>query len=264
MKQPLHTADRTDTESAIRWHSDPGLSMLLSLPLTAAVAHFAPSLGEVAPTLIDVGCGHGEVASRLSGLGFAVTGLDLHASTLPSLTERQGEQAQYVAGDAHALPLRNNSVGALISVGMLQYVDWRKVVDECHRVLRPGGRAVFIVNLEGNPFVRAYRGLRRIAWICSRGPLLRRLSSDARPERHLSWSERMEVVIPFSSMDCSAHHIVAPLILVRSLFSYRRGFHYGTCSSRLYGYLASLDGWLLARHPSLARLCWFGVIRVTK
>lgn len=46
--------------------------------------------------------------------------------------------------DGHHLPLADGSLGAVLCSHVLEHVrDPRRVVDEVHRVLRPGGRAYF-------------------------------------------------------------------------------------------------------------------------
>jgi SAM-dependent methyltransferase len=54
--------------------------------------------------------------------------------------------------DVHHLPLKSNSVGGVISIAMLEHVeDPRSVVDEMHRILKPGGHIYSIV-----PFIFGY------------------------------------------------------------------------------------------------------------
>lgn len=57
-----------------------------------------------------------------------------------------------LVGDAHSLPLRNHSVDGIFCVSVLEYVHHpQQVVDEIHRVLKPGG--LLYLNV---PFVFRY------------------------------------------------------------------------------------------------------------
>ncbi|MGI0048515.1 MAG: methyltransferase domain-containing protein, partial [Nitrososphaera sp.] len=52
-------------------------------------------------------------------------------------------RAAIAQGTAEVLPYRNESFDAVASSYLAKYVDVERVVDECWRVLRPGGVAVF-------------------------------------------------------------------------------------------------------------------------
>ncbi len=57
-----------------------------------------------------------------------------------------------IIADVHYLPFKSNSVGGVISVAMLEHVENPKsVVDEMHRILKPGGHIYSIV-----PFIFGY------------------------------------------------------------------------------------------------------------
>ena len=62
------------------------------------------------------------------------------------------------AADARELPIRSESLGAIICQGVAQYVpDPQRMFDELHRVLRPGGRAYVGLTSVG-PYTAAYPG----------------------------------------------------------------------------------------------------------
>lgn len=57
-----------------------------------------------------------------------------------------------IIADVHCLPIKSNSVGGVISIAMLEHVGSPKsVVDEMHRILKPGGHIFSIV-----PFIFGY------------------------------------------------------------------------------------------------------------
>lgn len=97
--------------------------------------------------VLDVGCGAGVEVVRFARGGAQVVGLDL-ADSATLLTrqnlDQQGLTAGVVTGDGETLPFPDNRFDFVYAHGVVQYAgDDRRVVAECHRVLRPGGTAMF-------------------------------------------------------------------------------------------------------------------------
>jgi SAM-dependent methyltransferase len=90
---------------------------------------------------LDVCCGGGHAISRLAGLGWAVTGVDLSADQLAVAQRRAGAVAEsLVHGDATALPFADGSFDAVTAVlAHTDMPDWPAAVCEVSRVLRAGG-----------------------------------------------------------------------------------------------------------------------------
>src|SRR5260370_40393351 len=91
--------------------------------------------------LLDVGCGGGLLAPRLTGAGYRHVGVDLSPSAV-GIARRHG--VQYVLrGDAHTLPVADETADVVAAGEIPEHVtDLRAVVAECCRVLRPGGTLV--------------------------------------------------------------------------------------------------------------------------
>jgi SAM-dependent methyltransferase len=99
--------------------------------------------------VLDVGCGAGVEVVRFARAGARVIGLDLSeraaALTRQNLAHQRLDAAVLVA-DAEALPLPTASMDFIYAHGVVQYAaDDRRLVEECRRVLRPGGTAMFQV-----------------------------------------------------------------------------------------------------------------------
>ncbi len=99
--------------------------------------------------VLDVGCGAGVEVVRFARAGARVTGVDL-APSAASLTRENVRQHQLTAGivvaDGEALPFPEASIDFVYAHGVMQYTtNDRRLVDECRRVLRPGGLAMFQV-----------------------------------------------------------------------------------------------------------------------
>jgi len=100
-------------------------------------------LPESAERLLDVACGTGIVTRRLAAgrPGLRVTGADLaHEMARYAAARLPGD---VVRADSRRLPFRDGTFDAVTSVWLLHLIDSpedvRAVVNECARMLRPGG-----------------------------------------------------------------------------------------------------------------------------
>ena len=100
-----------------------------------------------AADVLDVGCGEGQVA-RLAARGGAarVVGVDPTAAQVVVATERAGGPA-YARAGAAGLPLRSGSFDAVVACLVFEHItDVDDAISEVARVLRPGGRFLFVLN----------------------------------------------------------------------------------------------------------------------
>jgi len=95
--------------------------------------------------ILDVGCGTGEISSRLAALWPAahVTGVDLIEAHLALARARYasvGERLKFARGDAFELPFAAGSFDLVVCRHLLQAVPMpERVIAELVRVARPGG-----------------------------------------------------------------------------------------------------------------------------
>jgi SAM-dependent methyltransferase len=101
---------------------------------------------------LEIGIGTGLVGLHLARRGVSVTGLDLSTLMLHRLVgkfHRPGE-VPVVRADATGIPFRSGSFDAVLSSQMLHLIDdWRTVLDEMLRVVRPDG--VILIDLGNEP-----------------------------------------------------------------------------------------------------------------
>jgi SAM-dependent methyltransferase len=99
--------------------------------------------------VLDVGCGAGTDLMRFARGGAIVTGVDISSSAIALAKENFGQQglaADLREADGEALPFGNDEFDFVFAHGVVQYTARDKaLVDECRRVLKPGGTAVFQV-----------------------------------------------------------------------------------------------------------------------
>jgi len=100
-------------------------------------------------SVLEVGCGAGVDLARFAKGGARVTGVDLAASAIALARAnfaQQGLEGTFEVADAERLPFADNSFDLVYAHGVVQYTaNPQKLVDECRRVLKPGGEAVFQV-----------------------------------------------------------------------------------------------------------------------
>jgi arsenite methyltransferase len=103
---------------------------------------------------LDVGCGPGNVTAslaRAAGPDALALGLDISEAMLARAVRAEaGPQVGFLRADAQRLPLRNETVDAVVSIAALQLVpDPAAALAEMARVLRPGGRLAVMVPTAG-------------------------------------------------------------------------------------------------------------------
>ena len=93
--------------------------------------------------VLDVGCGAGTDLARFAKGGALVSGVDLSLSAIALATQnfaQQGLAADLREADGEHLPFADGSFDFVFAHGVVQYTAHDKaLVDECRRVLAPGG-----------------------------------------------------------------------------------------------------------------------------
>jgi SAM-dependent methyltransferase len=130
------------SEFAVHGPAVPGASSV------AAVAELTWRLLDLRPgmSVLDLACGHGELANRLAARGCRVTGLDSSAVFLDRAradAATAGVSVEYVAGDMREMPWTarfDRVINWSTAFGYFDDTTNRAVLDGIVRVLRPGGR----------------------------------------------------------------------------------------------------------------------------
>ncbi len=107
-------------------------------------------VGELAgrTPILDVGTGEGQVARRLAAAdpGVAVVGIDPTVNQLRVAAARAGG-VRYARAAAEALPIASASCDAVVACLVFEHLpDHVPPLREVARVLRPGGRFLFLLN----------------------------------------------------------------------------------------------------------------------
>jgi ubiquinone/menaquinone biosynthesis C-methylase UbiE len=108
-------------------------------------------------TVIDIGCGTGDLVRWMSSQGGCAVGVDMPEMLNKALTVSPKENYRYIAGLAERLPFKKECADAVVYFASLHHVPKEKIKDalhECQRVLKIGGNAIIVepVGEEGSYF----------------------------------------------------------------------------------------------------------------
>jgi SAM-dependent methyltransferase len=115
-------------------------------------------------TVLEIGPGRGRDTEMFARGGARVVAVDVSIRSVELARERLvasgfGDRYLGVVADAARLPFRDATLDISFSRFTIAHVDVAAMGAELARVLRPGGRALMVEPLAGNPLVRLYRRL---------------------------------------------------------------------------------------------------------
>ena len=110
--------------------------------------------------VLEYGCGPGSYAFDLAERGARVIGIDISPVAIElarnSASER-GLDIRFSVMNAESLDLPDGSFDIVCGTGILHHLDLARGIVEVRRVLKVGGRAVFLEPLGHNPIINWYR-----------------------------------------------------------------------------------------------------------
>ncbi len=114
-------------------------------------------LEDVSGKLLELGCGAGNIATRLVRSDRHVIGADFSTAMLHRAHRSALDEAvdlSLVSADAVDVPIGSNTIDGVVSVGLIEYVNHPEdLITECHRVLKPGGKLVLSMPNAESPFI---------------------------------------------------------------------------------------------------------------
>jgi 2-polyprenyl-3-methyl-5-hydroxy-6-metoxy-1,4-benzoquinol methylase len=159
--------------------------------------------------VLDIGCGFGEKSLYLAKMGAQVNGIDISNKYVESAKDSAEKIAlsgrcDFEVMDAHHLEFPDNHFDLVVGRGIIHHLDLQVCLLEMRRVLKPGGRAIFLEPLADNPLLKFFRVLTPRARTVDEKPLT---ATD------LAWVER-EWAVESSYFGL----ISAPIAMLTSIF----------------------------------------------
>ena len=125
--------------------------------------------------VLEIGCGVGAFTGIVLRTGANVCAMDISAISLERVRARYPRfgNLETKQADMEALPFPDGSFDAVTSAGSLSYGDNEVVMNEIHRVLRPGGQFICVDSFNHNPVYRFNRWMHYLKGNRTRGTLVR-------------------------------------------------------------------------------------------
>ena len=142
----------------------------------AAESFFAGRLTAWAPgaDVLDYGCYTGELEEVLLPLSpRSVVGIDISSKAIGDARRKRRPQCEYHVMDASRTTFPDSSFDLVVGRAILHHLDFEPSLREVHRLLRPGGHALFVEPLRGNPVAKVIRTLTPRARTSDEAPLTR-------------------------------------------------------------------------------------------
>ena len=191
--------------------------------------------------VLELGTGTGGTATLLAKRGASVVGIDLLPFRLTEAGARASEHnvaasVDFALMDAMHLAFPDNTFDFIISKSVLVFTAHTRTAQECYRVLKPGGKAIFIENMRHHPAVWLYRK----AFLKYSGKL-----------HYFSLSDVETVGAEFEGSEHREFHLSA----VSALF-WRECVPISLFYKWTFRLLKAMDTFLLKCFPFLKRFCW--------
>jgi len=193
--------------------------------------------------VLEIGCGSGKTAVLLSKSGANVTAFDLSPLSVNVTKQRamiNGVEMDLIVSAGEYLPFADDGFDIIFGKAILHHLVIEMGQPDLYRVLRKGGKAVFIEPMGMNPFLTFIR--RHVPYA----------------HKHLVGVDRP---LTYKDMDTWTKDFEYRRFLEIQLFSMlERGFGW----DREFPLLRKTDIYLLEKFPLLKRYCRYVVLFATK
>lgn len=99
--------------------------------------------------VLEIGLGYGTVSQRLAEAGGLYQGLDISPGPVAMVNHRltqSGLEGKARQGSVLQAPFADASFDYVVAIGCLHHTgDLSRAIEECRRILRPGGQLIFMV-----------------------------------------------------------------------------------------------------------------------
>jgi ubiquinone/menaquinone biosynthesis C-methylase UbiE len=206
-------------------------------------------------TILDNGCGAGEISVLFAHEGGNVVGIDkspiaIGEAKMLARSYRTEHRCRFINCNSESMPIADASIDIVFSRSTMQYMDAEKVLNEYMRILRPSGILAIMENLRYNPFINGYR-------------LYRSLSAKTSGEveyvksirKYLSVRQVEEISAYFIRSDHREYHCFRMLSLYL-----RMSLNKSLFARKLDVLLFRIDTKLFELFPLLRHFAWFTAV----
>lgn len=114
-------------------------------------------------SVLEYGCGEGSYAFDLAAAGAIVTGIDISPVAIEhavqeARTRNLSASIGFYVMNAEQTTFPDKTFDLVCGTGILHHLNLSASYGEIARILKPGGRAIFMEPLGHNPFINWYRG----------------------------------------------------------------------------------------------------------
>jgi len=113
--------------------------------------------------VLEYGCGYGNFCFALADAGGRVTGIDISPKSIEvarkTASTRGYLNMRFAVMDAENMDFQDGTFDVVVGSAILHHLDLERCSAEIMRVLKPGGRALFLEPLGHNPALNLFRKL---------------------------------------------------------------------------------------------------------
>jgi ubiquinone/menaquinone biosynthesis C-methylase UbiE len=200
--------------------------------------------------LLEYGCGEGWTTVDFARRGALVDAFDISEQGVRNTRTRLeadglGSECVIRQMPAENLDYPDDRFDLAVGFAILHHLDVPQALGDLHRVLKPGGRAIFAEPLGTNPLINFYRRLTPQYRTPDEAPLvLRNIEKQAAAFR------------TFEHHECYLTALAALAMLYVPLLNRA----YAPVNRSLW----KLDNWIIPKIGPLRSLCWYTVLVLTK
>ncbi len=104
--------------------------------------------------ILEIGCGDGEFTKRIIRYSDSITAADITPEVIRrAKTNRTRNKVKFVVDNSEKMRFKPNTFGIVCGISILHHVDTQKVLNECFKVLKKGGRLFFTEPNLLNPII---------------------------------------------------------------------------------------------------------------
>lgn len=215
--------------------------------------------------VLDIGCGQGDTSVFFALRGAEVRALDVSEKMVELTGELArahgvGDRVQARACRVEDMDFPDNHFDLVFADGVLHHLDMLAAVPNVVRVMKPGGRGIFLEPQKGSIFSEVYRFF----------------AKDLRTtdERPLEQRDFDFLTSQFGHLEHREYHLVSLLLFTMRFVTLKlsgKAFPYwmdevrqGKYHPRLLRRLQNIDEWVFRHFPSLRKYTWMTVITARK